>query len=48
MELGIIHNPDEAITGAQLNEMDDETFARNIEHYLGLRQSTAGAQGADR
>ena len=33
MELGIIHNPDEAITGAQLNEMDDETFARNIEHY---------------
>ena len=33
MELGIIKSPDEAITGAQLNEMDDETFARNIEHY---------------
>lgn len=33
MELGIISSPDEAITGAQLNDMDDETFNRNIEHY---------------
>ena len=33
MELGIISSPDEAITGAQLNEMDDDTFNQNIEHY---------------
>ncbi len=33
MELGIISSPDEAITGAQLNDMDDETFNRNIERY---------------
>ncbi len=33
MELGIIRSADEAITGAMLNEMDDETFARDIEKY---------------
>ena len=26
MELGIIHDPSQAITGAMLNEMDDEQF----------------------
>lgn len=33
MTLGIISDPSEAITGAQLNEMDDETFEKNVEHY---------------
>ena len=33
MELGIISGSEEAITGAQLNEMDDISFQRNIEHY---------------
>ena len=33
MELGIIDSPDQAITGAQLNDMDDAEFARNIEKY---------------
>ena len=33
MTLGIISDPSEAITGAQLNEMDDETFEQNVEQY---------------
>ena len=33
MELGIIDSPDQAITGAQLNDMSDEEFGRNIEKY---------------
>lgn len=33
MELGIISSADQAITGAQLNEMDDKTFNENIEKY---------------
>lgn len=33
MELGIISSADQAITGAQLNEMDDKTFNQNIEKY---------------
>lgn len=33
MELGIIDSPDQAITGAQLNDMSDEEFSRNIEKY---------------
>ena len=33
MELGIIENSDQAITGAQLDEMDDETLKENIERY---------------
>lgn len=31
-ELGILTDDRKAITGAQLNEMDDETFKREIEH----------------
>lgn len=31
-ELGILTNDRKAITGAQLNEMDDETFRKEIEH----------------
>jgi len=33
MELGILESADQAITGAQLDEMDDEMLARNIEKY---------------
>ncbi len=33
MELGIIDSPDQAITGAMLNEIDDETFKKEIEKY---------------
>ena len=33
MELGIISSPDQAITGAQLDEMDDEEFGRRIEEF---------------
>ena len=33
MTLGIISDPSEAITGAQLNEMDDATFEQNVEQY---------------
>ena len=33
LELGIIKNKSEAITGAMLNEMDDEEFENNIEKY---------------
>lgn len=33
MELGIIEDPSQAITGAQLDEMDDAEFSRNIEKY---------------
>lgn len=33
MELGIISSADQAITGAQLNDMDDKTFNENIEKY---------------
>ena len=33
MELGIIENSGQAITGAQLDEMDDETLKENIERY---------------
>lgn len=33
MELGIIKDSTEAITGAMLNEMDDEEFEKNIEKY---------------
>ncbi len=32
-ELGIITSADEAVTGAQLNEMSDEELERNIERY---------------
>ena len=32
-ELGIITDATQAITGAQLNDMSDEEFNRNIEHY---------------
>ena len=33
MTLGIISDPSEAITGAQLNEIDDATFEQTVEHY---------------
>ena len=33
MELGILENAAQAITGAQLDEMDDETLGRDIEKY---------------
>ncbi len=33
MELGIITDPTQAITGAQLNDMSDEEFNQNISHY---------------
>ena len=33
MELGIIENSGQAITGAQLDEMDDKTLAESIERY---------------
>ena len=33
MELGILTDASQAITGAQLDEMDDETLAQNIEKY---------------
>lgn len=33
MELGIIDDASQAITGAQLDEMDEETFLRDIEKY---------------
>lgn len=33
MELGIIDNPDAAITGAQLNEISDEDFEKDVEKY---------------
>ena len=33
MELGIIDNPDAAITGAQLNEISDEYFEKDVEKY---------------
>ncbi len=33
MELGIISHPDEAITGAQLNEISDEDFEKEVEKY---------------
>lgn len=33
MELGIIKDSGEAITGAELNEMNDEEFEKNIEKY---------------
>lgn len=33
MELGIIDSPDAAITGAQLNEISDEDFEKDIEKY---------------
>lgn len=33
LELGIIKNKSEAITGTMLNEMDDEEFEKNIDKY---------------
>ncbi len=33
MKLGIIHDPSQAITGAQLDTMDDAALARHIEDY---------------
>ena len=33
MELGIISDPGQAITGAQLNDMSDDEFLKNIEKY---------------
>lgn len=33
MELGIIDNPNAAITGAQLNEISDEDFEKDVEKY---------------
>lgn len=33
MELGIIDSPDGAITGAQLNEISDEDFEKDVEKY---------------
>ena len=33
MELGIITDASQAITGAQLNDMSDEEFNKNISHY---------------
>ncbi len=33
MELGIISSPDEAITGADLNEISDEQFEKDVEKY---------------
>lgn len=33
MELGIITDPKQAVTGAQLDEMSDEELERNIENY---------------
>ena len=33
MELGIIDNPDAAITGAQLNEISDEDIEKDVEKY---------------
>lgn len=33
LTLGIIHDASEAITGTQLNEIDDDTFARTVGNY---------------
>ncbi len=33
LTLGIISDPDEAITGAQLDEIDDETFEKTVGNY---------------
>jgi Ca2+-transporting ATPase len=33
MQLGIINDPTQAISGAQLNDIDDETFAADVEKY---------------
>lgn len=33
MELGILSDSSQALTGAQLNDMNDEEFAKNIHHY---------------
>jgi Ca2+-transporting ATPase len=33
MQLGIINDPSQAVTGAQLNDIDDETFAADVEKY---------------
>lgn len=33
MELGIIHDPSEAITGAQLNTISNEDFLRDVDKY---------------
>ena len=33
MQLGMIKSPDEAITGAQLDEISDEDFKRDVEKY---------------
>ncbi len=32
-DLGMIESADEALTGAQLNEIDDDTFAKTIQNY---------------
>ena len=32
-DLGMIESADEALTGAQLNEIDDETFDRTVQNY---------------
>jgi Ca2+-transporting ATPase len=33
MQLGIINDPSQAITGAMLDEISDEDFVNNVEHY---------------
>lgn len=33
MELGIIHNPEQAITGSRLDEISDDELARTIQNY---------------
>lgn len=47
-ELGILDDTHHAITGAMLNEMDDEQFEKEIEHISVYAACTAGTQGAHR
>ena len=47
-ELGIIHSADEAITGADLNEMSDEELDKQHHELRRLRPRPARAQGPHR
>ena len=41
MQLGIITDPSQAITGAELDKISDEDFANDVEKYSGLRTRSA-------
>lgn len=43
-ELGILEDGDKAITGVQLDEMDEETLAREVEHMRRIRSAFARKQ----